>query len=289
MCADGVPTAQIAQWLVRTYGLWDADLSLVTQVRRIQYGPALSLGACCVRWRHHHIAFTRELLPGRGEVSHGLLRVFTYMFILQLIEEDVRNNSAWNERHFVLTRGGQRAELPEPEVMVELRYTSERIHEDVDNAAAWGYLRALCVAGPALGGLPAVLPLATAVARDHPTNTNALELLADAAMQKVRRSGAGRSLLARGGLLLSYAVLWRSKNSPLHTATALQNCTFLNSRVAMGTSHQLPALTAPPFFSRPRSVQAPLHVALPRTTRRSSRCRSLLQLPAPGHRSLRCC
>lgn len=107
------------------------------------------------------------------------------MLVLQLIEEDVRNNSAWNERYFVLTRGGQRAEPPEPDVMAELRFTSERIHEDVDNAAAWGYLRALCAAGPALGGLSAMLPLATAVAHEHPTNTNALQLLADAAMQKV--------------------------------------------------------------------------------------------------------
>jgi hypothetical protein len=248
-CADGVPEWRIAQWLVRTYGLWDADLSLVSQVRIRRYSLAWrSLGPVGV------IIFitsrAREFISSEGEVSHGsLLRVCTYMFVLQLIEEDVRNNSAWNERHFVLTRGGQRAELPEPDVMAELRYTSERIHEDVDNSAAWSYLRALCAAGPVLGGLLAVLPLATAVARDHPTNRNALELLADAAMQKVR-------------LLRDQSV--HSDNSTRPHPLLLQT-------------------------AQRQSSASSRHLALSRAARRSRACASPLQLAALGHRSLRCC
>lgn len=55
-----------------------------------------------------------------------------------LLNEDVRNNSAWNQRYFVInnTTGFTQEVLDS-----EIKYTLERIKEVVENESAWNYLR----------------------------------------------------------------------------------------------------------------------------------------------------
>ncbi len=79
-------------------------------------------------------------------------------FTEAVLADDVRNNSAWNQRFFILTRGGpqQPAQAdagladgteppPSPPVVIdaELSYVAAALHRAPDNASAWAYLRGL--------------------------------------------------------------------------------------------------------------------------------------------------
>ena len=79
-------------------------------------------------------------------------------FAEAVLADDVRNNSAWNQRFFILTRGGTQqpadvdgsrvdrvGALPLlPAVLDnELSYVAAALHRAPDNASAWAYLRGL--------------------------------------------------------------------------------------------------------------------------------------------------
>ncbi|OSD05218.1 protein prenylyltransferase [Trametes coccinea BRFM310] len=61
----------------------------------------------------------------------------------QLIDADVRNNSAWHHRFFVVFSSGVRLGDEEREVVLrrELSYVKEKISLAPNNASAWNYLR----------------------------------------------------------------------------------------------------------------------------------------------------
>lgn len=60
-------------------------------------------------------------------------------FVDRLIGMDVRNNSAWNQRYFVLNHTGWTDEVIER----ELKYVMNRIQLVKNNESTWNYLRAL--------------------------------------------------------------------------------------------------------------------------------------------------
>jgi len=79
-------------------------------------------------------------------------------FTEAVLADDVRNNSAWNQRFFILTRGGPQqpaqadgglatgTDAPPPLPVVidaELSYVAAALHRAPDNASAWAYLRGL--------------------------------------------------------------------------------------------------------------------------------------------------
>lgn len=59
-------------------------------------------------------------------------------YVDKLLDEDIRNNSAWNQRYFVLnnTTG-----FTEDTVAKEVQYTINKIKIVTDNESAWNYLR----------------------------------------------------------------------------------------------------------------------------------------------------
>lgn len=57
----------------------------------------------------------------------------------RLIAQDVRNNSAWNQRYFVLNHTGFPAEVIER----ELKYVMNRIQLVKNNESTWNFLRGL--------------------------------------------------------------------------------------------------------------------------------------------------
>lgn len=59
-------------------------------------------------------------------------------YVEDLLENDVRNNSAWNERYFVInnTTGFIDGVLER-----EIRYTLDKIKNAKENESAWNYLR----------------------------------------------------------------------------------------------------------------------------------------------------
>lgn len=64
---------------------------------------------------------------------------FELNFVDRLIAMDVRNNSAWNQRYFVLNHTGFAAEVIER----ELKYVMNRIQLVKNNESTWNFLRGL--------------------------------------------------------------------------------------------------------------------------------------------------
>lgn len=59
-------------------------------------------------------------------------------YVSQLIEEDIRNNSAWNQRYFVI----KHATNFHPDVITtEIEYTINKIKIVPKNESPWNYLR----------------------------------------------------------------------------------------------------------------------------------------------------
>lgn len=58
-------------------------------------------------------------------------------FVDTLISQDMRNNSAWNQRFFVVNNSD-----PNPDIInKELEYTFDKIQILSKNESAWNYLR----------------------------------------------------------------------------------------------------------------------------------------------------
>ena len=60
-------------------------------------------------------------------------------YIDRLLSSDVRNNSAWNQRFFVLKHLGLTAEV----VQREIHYAMNRIRLIKNNESSWNFLRGL--------------------------------------------------------------------------------------------------------------------------------------------------
>lgn len=60
-------------------------------------------------------------------------------FVDRLIAADVRNNSAWNQRYFVLNHTGFSPEA----IQCELAYVMNRIRLVKNNESTWNFLRGL--------------------------------------------------------------------------------------------------------------------------------------------------
>lgn len=58
-------------------------------------------------------------------------------FVENLISQDIRNNSAWNQRYFVINNSDPTSDRIEK----ELKYTFDKIQIASKNESAWNYLR----------------------------------------------------------------------------------------------------------------------------------------------------
>jgi len=105
------------QWAVKHFELWDGELAFVDQA-----SPALLLVLSLV-------------LPCSPFLRVADLAPHPW----QLLDTDIRNNSAWNQRHFVVantTEGGAQAAAEQ-----EIAYAKGRILQTPCNDSAWNYLR----------------------------------------------------------------------------------------------------------------------------------------------------
>lgn len=64
-------------------------------------------------------------------------------YVDRLLSEDVRNNSAWNERFFVLNHFGFTADV----LQREINYAMKQVRSLKHNESAWNYLRGLLQQG----------------------------------------------------------------------------------------------------------------------------------------------
>lgn len=59
-------------------------------------------------------------------------------FVDKMLDEDVRNNSAWNHRYFIIHTLN---EFDETVFQTEIEYTVKKIRLATNNESAWNYLR----------------------------------------------------------------------------------------------------------------------------------------------------
>jgi hypothetical protein len=116
--------------------------NILTFGRPIQYfhlqyctGPFLSI----LLWVYSTALHTVCEFHPTLKLSH-VCRLFEneLQYVEQLLDEDIRNNSAWNQRYFVInnTTG-----FTPDVVQRELTYTLDKIKIVTNNESAWNYLR----------------------------------------------------------------------------------------------------------------------------------------------------
>lgn len=146
--------------------------------------------------KNYHVwSYRQYLVPKLGIFGDSELRAAA-----SLVDDDVRNNSAWAHRFFVVfsdpahATPGSLSTEPDPRVPAalvdrELRYAQDKILLAPQNQSPWNYLRGvLAKGGRAVGSVEGfVAQFATDVgdeAREVVTSTHALEVLAEIYAEK---------------------------------------------------------------------------------------------------------
>jgi len=62
-------------------------------------------------------------------------------YVERLLDEDVRNNSAWNQRFFLLNHEVNGGRLDGRTLEREVDFTLAALRKVADNESAWNYLR----------------------------------------------------------------------------------------------------------------------------------------------------
>jgi len=132
----------------------------------------------------------------------------------ECIAEDVRNNSAWNHRFFVVTQGPDQGRLAAVRE-AEFEFAVARLPEDVGNESIWNYLRGLfpfegpeCDAAALEAWFPRLLRVGQLSLERDPGCSFAMAFLADVKVAQAQLAAPGDS--ARGRRLASEALdLWR--------------------------------------------------------------------------------
>ena len=62
-------------------------------------------------------------------------------YVERLLAEDIRNNSAWNQRFFVLEQTAPEGQIKGQILQREYEYTTNAIKKVPNNESSWNYLR----------------------------------------------------------------------------------------------------------------------------------------------------
>ncbi|ORY92535.1 hypothetical protein BCR35DRAFT_285887 [Leucosporidium creatinivorum] len=114
----------------------------------------------------------------------------------ELLEKDVRNNSAWNHRFFVVFESGEGGGEEKEVVEREIRYTKTLLSLAPNNPSAWNYLRGILSHShlPLSSLTPFVTPLAlntpASMPADEPPVSDKAELPAVGAVEWLADAGA---------------------------------------------------------------------------------------------------
>ncbi|KAJ4957041.1 hypothetical protein NE237_013824 [Protea cynaroides] len=148
-------------------------------------------------------------------------------YCLQLLEEDIYNNSAWNQRYFVITRSPLLGGLPAMRES-EVRYTIEVILLNPDNESPWRYLRGLYKGdAEALVGDPQVSCLCMKVLSVR-GNTFALNLLLDLLCHGLQPNGELKSVVEG---------LTNSESDSIDPSLAIKVCSLLETLDPMRSNY----------------------------------------------------
>ncbi|KAI5474636.1 protein farnesyltransferase/geranylgeranyltransferase type-1 subunit alpha [Pseudohyphozyma bogoriensis] len=200
---------------LKSYQVWQHRRSIVLALnssdREIGFTTrALSFDAKNYHtWAYRQWALCHFFAPSGGDTSaskENREEVWKgeIEYVDRLLEEDVRNNSAWNHRYFVAFESG--AEKGDGIVERELKYVKTKLALSPNNPSAWSYLRGILkfTSTPHSTLIPFVSPLASlssATPSTRPTETDgipipaaaelpaylAIEFLADACVEQATK------------------------------------------------------------------------------------------------------
>ena len=185
------------QWLVRHFGLWPDTSSEALE----RSGPAAAT------------AEGEEASSDRAAAAQRRGGEAELRFMEALLASDVRNNSAWNHRFFVLF-GREGGLAPAPWVFDrEIDFAQQKIGLAPQNVAAWNYLRGVVrtqkrQAGGAKAGEPSTAPADLAELEDFAKQYAEV----DGPLDKIRSSHALELL----------ADIWSANGDPGHARKALE-------------------------------------------------------------------
>eukprot|EP00239_Pterosperma_sp_CCMP1384_P009374 CAMPEP_0197862592 /NCGR_PEP_ID=MMETSP1438-20131217/39466_1 /TAXON_ID=1461541 /ORGANISM="Pterosperma sp., Strain CCMP1384" /LENGTH=307 /DNA_ID=CAMNT_0043480197 /DNA_START=57 /DNA_END=980 /DNA_ORIENTATION=- len=148
------------------------------------------------------LQFTSEVLNRDEKNYHAwsyrqwLVRTFDHWegeeaYVDDMLAKDLRNNSAWNQRWFVLIRGGKEPERQALQRDTEMLILLPRIRHIPDNESSWSYGRAL-VKGCAKS-TSALKALAEDILVSRPSCAQALAFLVDVGMEAANQDPASKS------------------------------------------------------------------------------------------------
>lgn len=90
-------------------------------------------------WAYRHWALCHFYPPSNPSSKPVWDSEITYSE--SLINEDLRNNSAWNYRYFVIFENGVYENEMQNKVKEEIEFTQDQLKLAPNNASAWNYLR----------------------------------------------------------------------------------------------------------------------------------------------------
>lgn len=113
-------------------------------------------------------------------------------FCEKLLSMDVRNNSAWNQRYFVVTNT---TGFTDEVIAREIAYTEKQIAMAPNNESAWNYLRGL-VRARRFSEFPQIKALCVALEERHIVSPHAQSLMLDMHEEDMRAGNAEAKALA---------------------------------------------------------------------------------------------
>eukprot|EP00850_Spirogloea_muscicola_P011759 SM000074S21669 [mRNA] locus=s74:229546:231464:+ [translate_table: standard] len=133
---------------------------------------------------HAWLVELRLILPGRRATQQWVLRELggwegELEFCSELLLDDVRNNSAWNQRYMVITEAPDLGGL-DAQRAAEVAFAAAAIQRAPGNESPWRYLRGLFHCDyAAMATDPGVVELWRSIVRSHPGCVAALSLCLD--------------------------------------------------------------------------------------------------------------
>ncbi|EJD51260.1 protein prenylyltransferase [Auricularia subglabra TFB-10046 SS5] len=132
---------ELGETFLKNYQVWHHRRLLVTQTARPAHELIFSANVLRVDSKNYHTWAYRQWVlahfnqPGLWDGERA--------FVEAMLQEDVRNNSAWHHRFFVVWLNGVREGDEDREEVLrrELSFTKEKIALAPNNESAWNYLR----------------------------------------------------------------------------------------------------------------------------------------------------
>ncbi|TFL01666.1 protein prenylyltransferase [Pterulicium gracile] len=131
----------IAMDHLKTYQVWHHRRLILTQTKQAAQELAFLVKVLGLDNKNYHTWAYRQWIL--SHFSDDDLWRHELEFVDSMLRDDIRNNSAWHHRFFVLFEAGVRAGDEDREALArqEILYSKERISLAPNNASAWNYLR----------------------------------------------------------------------------------------------------------------------------------------------------